>query len=300
MLGLSFYSKLVWGSCTASIANTASMKIEGWFVLWRFVLWIYQVALHGTLLSYLGVAPSCHLDMLNKLKKRVCRIVDPSRAAYLAPLVHLLNIASISLFYRCYLVDVHLTWLKVSLPHSSGRSTFYSNRSHDFSVTILRCYKVVYDNDFFSHTDRLRNYLPIECFLLTYDLNSFTSRVSDAFHLWVLSKHLSYAFHLFLLLFLVIPCYVVGVQTCMEWFPTKKNMRKMKTKRHRGKNFPTWLRNRRVLKIFAKFTAKSLCHSLVFNKVIDRKTFLSSKRNTCTAVFFKKIRKKIPVPESLF
>ena len=67
------------------------------------------MALHGTLLPYLGVAPSYHLDMLNKLKKRVCRIVDPSRAAYLAPLVHLLNIASISLFYRCYLVDVHLT-----------------------------------------------------------------------------------------------------------------------------------------------------------------------------------------------
>ena len=51
-----------------------------------------------------------------------------------------------------------------------GRSTRYSYRLYDFSVTILRCYKDV--NSFSSRTARLSwNYLPIECFLLTYNLN---------------------------------------------------------------------------------------------------------------------------------
>ena len=33
-------------------------------------------------------------------------------------------------------------------------------------------------NSFFAHTTRLWNYLPIECFPLTYDLNGFKSRIN--------------------------------------------------------------------------------------------------------------------------
>ena len=42
----------------------------------------------------------------------------------------------------------------------------YSDRLHDFSVTIPRCYKGVYVNSFFARKARLWNFLPIECFLL--------------------------------------------------------------------------------------------------------------------------------------
>ena len=64
------------------------------------------------------------------------------------------------------------------LPYSRGRSTRYSDRLHDFSVTIPRCYKDVYVNSFFSCTFRLWNSLPIECFPLTYYLNDFKSRIN--------------------------------------------------------------------------------------------------------------------------
>ena len=37
----------------------------------------------------------------------------------------------------------------VSLPYSWGRSSFYSDRLNDFSVTIPRCYKDVFVNSFF-------------------------------------------------------------------------------------------------------------------------------------------------------
>ena len=55
----------------------------------------------------------------------------------------------------------------------------YSDRLHDFSVTIPRCYKDVYVNSFFPRTARLWNSLPIECFPLTYDLSGFKSRINS-------------------------------------------------------------------------------------------------------------------------
>ena len=66
----------------------------------------------------------------------------------------------------------------VPLAFSRGRSTRYSDRLYDFSVTIPRCYKDVYAKSFFPHTARLWNSMSIECFPLTYDLNGFKSRVN--------------------------------------------------------------------------------------------------------------------------
>ena len=66
----------------------------------------------------------------------------------------------------------------VPLPYSRGRSTRYSDRLHDFSVTIPRCYKDFCVNSFFPRTARLWNSLPIECFPLSYDLSGFKSRIN--------------------------------------------------------------------------------------------------------------------------
>ena len=91
----------------------------------------------------------------------------------LQPLAHLRNVASLSLSYRYYFgrCSSELAQL-IPLPYSSqGRSVRYSDRLHDFSVTIPRCYKNVYVNSFFPCRTRLWNSLPIECFLLTDDLN---------------------------------------------------------------------------------------------------------------------------------
>ena len=66
----------------------------------------------------------------------------------------------------------------VPLPFSRGSSARYSARSHDFSVTIPRCYKDVYVSSFFPRTAILWNSLPIECFTLNYDLSGFKSRIN--------------------------------------------------------------------------------------------------------------------------
>ena len=124
-------------------------------------------------------APSCFLDLLDKLQKQICRIVGPSLAASLEPLANRQNVASLSLFYRHYFgrCSSELAQL-VPLPFSLGRSTRYSDRLHDFSVTIPRCYKDVYVNSFFPRTAELWNSLPIECFPLTYDLSGFKSKIN--------------------------------------------------------------------------------------------------------------------------
>ena len=66
----------------------------------------------------------------------------------------------------------------VPLPYSQERFTCYSDRFLDFSVTIPRCYKVVYVSSFVYHTARLWHSLTIECFPLTYDISGFKSRIN--------------------------------------------------------------------------------------------------------------------------
>ena len=123
-------------------------------------------------------APSCYVELLDKLQKWICRTVGPSLATSLEPLAHCRNVASLSLFYRCYFerCSSELAEL-VPLPFCQGRSTCYSDRLHDFSVTIPRYYKDVYINSFFLRRARLWNSLPMECFPLTYDLSGFKSRI---------------------------------------------------------------------------------------------------------------------------
>ena len=49
-----------------------------------------------------GGAPSCYLELLDKLQKRICRTVGFSLVASLEPLAHCCNVASLSPFYRYY------------------------------------------------------------------------------------------------------------------------------------------------------------------------------------------------------
>ena len=127
-------------------------------------------------------APSCYLELLVKLQKWVCRTVGPSLAASLEPLAHCWNVASLSLFNRYYFARGS-SELAEQVPclYSLERCTCYSYRSYGFSVPISRCFKDLYVNSHFPHTARLWNSLPIECFLLTYDLVGFMPRINRHF-----------------------------------------------------------------------------------------------------------------------
>ena len=187
MLGLTFSSKLDWGSYIISIAKTASRKIGALICSMKFLspevaLYLYKSTIHSCMEYCCHVwagAPSCYLDLLDNVQKQICGIVGPSLAASLEALAHRQNVASLSLFYRYYFgrCSSELAQL-VPLLFSRGRSTRYSERLHDFSVTTPSCYKDVYVNSFFRRTAKLWNSLPIECFPLTYDHSGFKSRIN--------------------------------------------------------------------------------------------------------------------------
>ena len=187
MQELTFSSKLDWGSYIISVDKIASKKIRALIRSIKFLspevaLYLYKSTIRPCIEYYCHVwagAPSCYLELLGKLQKQICRIIGPSLAASLEPLAHLRNVASLSLFYRYYFgrCSSELAQL-VPLSFSRGRSTCFSDRLHDFSVTIPRCYKDVYVKNFFPRTARLWNSVPIECFSLTYDLSGFKSRIN--------------------------------------------------------------------------------------------------------------------------
>ena len=108
MLGLTFSSKLDWGSYIISIAKTASKKIGALIRSMKFLspevaLYLCKSTIHPCMEYCCHVwagAPSCYLELLDKLQKWICRVVGPSLAASLEPLAHCRSVASLSLFYR--------------------------------------------------------------------------------------------------------------------------------------------------------------------------------------------------------
>ena len=110
MLGLTFSSRLDWGSSIISIAKTSSKKIGAFIRSMKFLspeiaLYIYKSTILPCMEYCCHVwtgGPSCCLELLDKLQKWICRTVSPSLTASLEPLAHCQNIASLSLFYRYY------------------------------------------------------------------------------------------------------------------------------------------------------------------------------------------------------
>ena len=148
----------------------------------EIALYLYKSTIHPCVEYCCHIwagAPSCYLVLLGKLQKQICRTAGPLPATSHKVLAHCWNVACWNLFYRYYFgrCPSELAQL-VPFLFFRGRSTRYSDRMHDFSVTIPRCYKDVYVNSVFLCTARLLNSLPMECFPLTYDLNGFQFKMN--------------------------------------------------------------------------------------------------------------------------
>ena len=93
-----------------SISKTASKKIRALIRSMKFlspevVLYLNKSTIRPCMEYFHHVwvgAPSCYLELLGKLQKRVCRTVGPSLAASLEPLAHRRSVTSLSLFCRYY------------------------------------------------------------------------------------------------------------------------------------------------------------------------------------------------------
>ena len=93
MLGLTFSSKLDWGSYIISIAKTASKKIGALihsikFVFPEVALYLYNFTMRPCMEYCCHIwagNPGCYSELLDKLQKRKCRTIDSSLAASLEP-----------------------------------------------------------------------------------------------------------------------------------------------------------------------------------------------------------------------
>ena len=102
MLWLVFSSKLDWGSYIISIAKTTSKKIGALIRSVKFLspevgLYLYKSTIRPCMEYCCHVwagAPSCYLELLDKLQKRIGRTVGPSLATSLKHLAHCRNVAS--------------------------------------------------------------------------------------------------------------------------------------------------------------------------------------------------------------
>ena len=78
-------------------------------------------------------APSCYLDLIDKLQKQICRIVGPSLAASLEPLAHCQNVATFSLFSNV----VFLTFLNFGITSTSNGTTIQAGINVRISFYII-------------------------------------------------------------------------------------------------------------------------------------------------------------------
>ena len=156
--------------------------------LYKSTIWLCM----GYDCHVLALASSCYLELLDRLQiGRICRTVGRSLAASLEPLAHRWYVASLSLLYGYYCGTCSSKLAQLFLlRYSQGKSDLYSDRLHDFCITIRRCFKDFYDNVFFLWTASFWNFLPIECFPLTYVLNGFKSRINRHL-LTAISKQIS-------------------------------------------------------------------------------------------------------------
>ena len=93
MLGLTVSSKLDWGSYIISIAKTASKKIGPLIRSMKFLspevaLYIYKSTIHPCMEYCCHVwagAPSCYLELLDKLQKKYAGLLDLQLLLLLKP-----------------------------------------------------------------------------------------------------------------------------------------------------------------------------------------------------------------------
>ena len=120
------------GSYIIFIAKTASKKIEALIRSMKSLspevgLCLYKSAILLCMeycCHFWADVTSCYLELSNKLQKRICGTAGPSLTTFLELLLLFL-------------------FLLVQLAFSGGRCICYSDRLHNFSVTIPRYYKDV-------------------------------------------------------------------------------------------------------------------------------------------------------------
>ena len=144
MLGLTFSSKVDWGSYIISIAKTASKKIGALIRSMKFLspevaLYHYKSNIRPCMeyCCYVWAgAPSCYLELLDKLQKQICRTVGPSLSASLEPFAHCQNVVSLKVVSATFLLVCFVCLKEVTC--ETRRNGFYFTLKVLFILEIIK------------------------------------------------------------------------------------------------------------------------------------------------------------------
>ena len=133
MLGLTFSSKLDWGSYIISIAKTTSKKIGVLIHSMKFLspevaLYLYKPTIRPCMESCCYVwagAPRWYLELLDKLQKWIHRAVGHSLAASYKTLAHHQNVASLKVVSATFLLVCFLC-LKYSTCETRKKDFYFT------------------------------------------------------------------------------------------------------------------------------------------------------------------------------
>ena len=119
-------------------------------------------------------APSCYLELLDKVQQGIWRTFGPSLAVSLKPLDHRWNAASLVFSVGITFVIVHLKCFHFLILEGGLLVILIQYMILSPFLDVIR----MSVSSLFSRTSSLWNSLPIECFALIYNLNGFKSRIN--------------------------------------------------------------------------------------------------------------------------
>ncbi len=190
VLGIQISCDLSWNSQINSIAKRASQKLGYLFRAQRYfspkdlsLLYKAQVRPLMEYCSHIwGGAPTSSLKALDKVQDRAIRLInDPSLTNNLASLSHRRSVSCLSLYYRYYngrCSNELSGCIPPPLVLTANRQSRFTDRSHQFAVTVPTCRTSLGKSSFFSRVSATWNALPAHVFPQEYNLQTFKRRIN--------------------------------------------------------------------------------------------------------------------------
>lgn len=187
LLGLTVSSDLSWKSYIQNVSKKAAQRIGSLYRASRYlspesVLYLYKATIRP-LMEYCchiwAGAPKTHLQLLDRVEKRIKNLIGQPLANELLPLSVRRDVASLSLFYRYYFGKCSSALSEsVPKPKVFTRNTRRGNSLTCYHVSLERNRTQGRSHSFFVRTAKLWNQLPSSCFPTEYNLDSFKRRVN--------------------------------------------------------------------------------------------------------------------------
>ncbi|CAE1265595.1 unnamed protein product [Acanthosepion pharaonis] len=145
LLGLTLTTDLKWNKYIESIASSTARKVGSLSRTRKFfspesILQIYKSTIRPCMEYCCHIwsgAPSVCVGVLDRLQRRICKVVGHALASRLRSLSHRRAVASLCLFYKYFHGNCseELHWL-VPRRHEFKRPTRLASRSHPFTLHV--------------------------------------------------------------------------------------------------------------------------------------------------------------------